>query len=71
MKTLLRFALAGAVAYVVAKWARQWLEEDDAGLPTLNPVPGSQASNESKAYEPDAGEPLRGEDLRVEPGSTH
>lgn len=55
MKTLLKLALAGALAAVFFKWARQWAEDSDA-LPTLNPV---------RDAEPNVAEPLQDEDLRV------
>jgi len=55
MKTLLKLALAGALASVLYKWARQWAEDSDS-LPTLNPV---------RDAEPNVAEPLRDEDLRV------
>ena len=55
MKTLLRFALAGVLAAVLVRWARQWSEAWD-DLPTVNPV---------RDAEPTTAEPLRDEDLRV------
>jgi len=58
MKSLFRFALAGALSYVLVKWARQWLEDIGEDLPTLNPAPKSRAhSYEPGAYEPDTAEP--------------
>jgi hypothetical protein len=54
MKTLLKLALAGALAAVLVRWARQWSTEND--LPTLNPIADA---------EPTVAEPLRDEDLRV------
>jgi hypothetical protein len=54
MKTLFKLALAGALAAVVFRWARQWLTEDE--LPTLNPL---------RDAEPTVAEPLRDDDLRV------
>jgi hypothetical protein len=56
MKTLLKVALAGALAAVLVKWTRQWQTDEGAGLPTLNPV---------RDAEPNHAEPLRDEDLRV------
>jgi len=56
MKTLLKVALAGALAAVLVKWARQWQVDGGAGLPTLNPV---------RDAEPNQAEPLRDDDLRV------
>jgi len=59
MRTLLKIALAGALAAVIVKWTRGWLADtsDPAGgrrdVPTINPEPLSAA------------EPLRGEDLRA------
>ena len=59
MKTLLKLALAGALAAILVKWARQWMADasDSAAgaleVPTLNPEPLSAA------------EPLRGDDLRA------
>jgi hypothetical protein len=52
MKALLKLALAGALAAVLVRWARESLDE----LPTVNPV---------RDAEPNAAEPLRDEDLRV------
>lgn len=56
MKTLLKLALAGAIAAVLARWARQWLADASDGFPTLGPV---------RDAEPTVAEPLRDEDLRV------
>ena len=56
MKTLLKFALAGAVAAVLFRWARQWLTEARGDFPTVNPV---------RDADPAVAEPLREEDLRI------
>ena len=56
MKTLLKLALAGALAAVLVRWARDWLDEAWDDFPTVNPV---------RDAEPTAAEPLREEDLRV------
>ena len=55
MKTLLKLALAGALAAVFVKWARQWIEDSDEA-PIVNPV---------RDAEPTVAEPLQDEDLRV------
>jgi hypothetical protein len=60
MKTLLKLALAGAIAAVLVKWAREAAGE--GRIPTVNPMGD---------WEPDAGEPLRGENLTTEPSVTH
>lgn len=56
MKTLLKLALAGALAAVLVRWARQWSTGTLAELPTLKPV---------RDAEPTVAEPLQDEDLRV------
>jgi hypothetical protein len=56
MKTLLKIALAGALAAVLVRWARNWTADALDELPTVNPV---------RDAEPTAAEPLRDEDLRV------
>jgi hypothetical protein len=56
MKYLLKLALAGALAAVFVKWARQWSTEESDGLPTINPV---------RDAEPTVAEPLRDDVLRV------
>jgi len=56
MKTLLKLALAGALAAVLARWGRQWTADALDELPTVNPV---------RDAEPTAAEPLQEEDLRV------
>jgi len=59
MKTLLKLALAGALTAVVIKWMREWSKD---GVPTLNPL---------ENWQPDAANPLRGENLQVEPDVHH
>ena len=56
MKTLLKLALAGALAAVLVRWARQMSTGALDDVPTLNPV---------RDAEPTVAEPLRDEDLRV------
>ena len=56
MKTLLKLALAGALAAVFVKWARQWAADGWDDVPAVNPV---------RDAEPNVAEPLREEDLRV------
>jgi hypothetical protein len=60
MKTLLKLALASALIAVLAKWARQSTADSR-----------SSADNATKDWEPDAAEPLRGENLSVESPMTH
>ena len=38
MKTLLKLALAGALAAILVRWARQWSTDARDGLPTVKPV---------------------------------
>lgn len=62
MKTLLRLALAGAITAVLVQWARRRLA--DSEIPTVNPAVGGADVGDWTA---DAAEPLRGENLSVEP----
>lgn len=66
MKTLLRLALAGALTAVLVRWLRDRSESADATLPNRE-----SAGQPTGDWEPDAAEPLRGENLRVEPGGIH
>jgi hypothetical protein len=59
MKTLFKLVLLGALTAVLVKWARQ--QSAESSIPTVNPM---------KDWEPDAADPLRGENLKVEP-ATH
>jgi hypothetical protein len=60
MKTLFKLALAGLLTAVLVKWVRQWQDIDRLS-------PDGQAGS----WEPDAAEPLRGENLQVEPPGIH
>jgi len=65
MKTLLKLALAGAITAVLVKWARQRIA--DGEIPTVNPAVGGGLVGDWTA---DAAEPMRGENLSVEPAET-
>jgi hypothetical protein len=65
MKTLLKLALAGALTVVLVKWARQWSQTEGSAVGDRKPTDGSVAE-----WEQDAADPLRGENLRVEPTPT-
>ena len=56
MKSLLKLALAGALATVLVRWARRWSSEVAGDIPTINPV---------RDAEPNVAEPLQEGDLRV------
>ena len=62
MKTLLKLALAGVLAAVLVKWMR-----DLSSTGVTQPATGQPVGD----WEPDAGAPLRGENLSVEPGGIH
>ncbi len=64
MKALLRLALAGAITAVLVQWARRRIA--DSGIPTVNPAGGGLVGD----WTADAAEPLRGENLTVEPAET-
>jgi hypothetical protein len=65
MKTLLRLALAGAITAVLVQWLRRRIA--DEAIPTVNPAVGGGLVGDWTA---DAAEPLRGENLTVEPAET-
>ena len=66
MKTLLKLALAGALTAIAFRLARQWSKTEDTVLGDREPAGGSVAD-----WEQDAADPIRGENLRVEPTATH
>jgi hypothetical protein len=62
MKTLLKLALAGVLAAVLVKWMREL-----SGTGVTRQATGQPVGD----WEPDAGAPLRGENLSVEPSGIH
>ena len=66
MKTLLKFALAGALAAIAIELARQWSKDEGSVLGEPESTGGPVGD-----WEPDAANPLRGENLSVEPTVTH
>ena len=65
MKALFKLALAGAITAVLVQWARRRIA--DQQIPTVNPAVGGADVGD---WTPDAAEPLRGENLSVEPAET-